>query len=354
QKSMIIQAKADYQRMKADLTNAELEYKRQTDLLEAGVGTKSAYDAAKARRDEAVATLDGGDARIKQLESAVQDATVAITRAKANYESASGRVKQAEANVKAQRDMFQRTTKYAPADGVISDISAKEGQFALASFSSTGLMIINDMSKVNVEVKVDETDIKDVKLDQPAKVKVDALGEREISGKVVQIAASAITRSGQSIAQTTGSQEAKDFIVKIQLDMDDDLRTKLRPGMSATAVITTQTREGILAIPLASIVQREDELTDAQKKAAASSGEKAKPKERQGVFVVKAGKAIFTPIETGITGDTDIEVLSGLNESDEIVIGPFKQLRTLKTNAEIKRETATTTKKPETADSDKK
>src|SRR5581483_6200528 len=177
QKSMLIQAKADYQRMKADLTNAELEYKRQTDLLEAGVGTKSAYDAAKARRDEAVATLDGGDARIKQLESAVQDATVAITRAKANYESASGRVKQAEANVKAQRDMFQRTTKYAPADGVISDISAKEGQFALASFSSTGLMIINDMSKVNVEVKVDETDIKDVKLDQPAKVKVDALGE---------------------------------------------------------------------------------------------------------------------------------------------------------------------------------
>jgi HlyD family secretion protein len=322
-------------------------------MLEAGVGTRSAYDAAKARVEGARASVEGGKARIEQIDSSIQDAQVAVARAKSNYESVMQRVKQSEAGLNSQRDMFQKTTKYAPADGVVSDIAAKEGQYALASFSSTGLMIVNDMSQVNVEVKVDETDIKDVKLDQPAKVKVDALGEKEIAGKVVQIAASAITRSGQSIAQTTGSQEAKDFIVKIQLELNDDLRAKLRPGMSATAVITTQTRENILAIPLASIIQREEEQNKdnkdktAQAPPANASGDKTKPKERQGVFVVKANKVIFTPIETGITGETDIEVLGGLNENDEIVVGPFKQLRTLKANAEIKREANNGQKKPD-------
>jgi len=356
QKSMLLQAKSDLDRMNADLINAEADYKRQTDMLEAGVGTRSAYDSAKARVEGARASVEGGKARITQIQSSIEDAQVAVARAKSNYDSVQARVKQSEASLSSQRDMFQKTTKYAPADGVVSDIAAKEGQYALASFSSTGLMIVNDMSQVNVEVKVDETDIKDVKLDQPAKIKVDALGEKEIVGKVVQIAASAITRSGQSIAQTTGSQEAKDFIVKIQLELNDDLRAKLRPGMSATATITTQTRENILAIPLAAIVQREEEQPKDQNKDKAAApaaptttaGEKTKPKERQGVFVVKANKVIFTPIETGITGETDIEVLGGLNENDEIVVGPFKQLRTLKANAEIKREANNGQKKPDT------
>src|SRR6185369_11761549 len=259
QRSQLLQVKSDLDRMKADLINSEADYKRQTDMLEAGVGTRSAYDSAKARVEGARASVEGGKARIEQIESSIKDAQVAVARAKSNYESVMQRVKQSEASLSSQRDMFQKTTKYAPADGVVSDIAAKEGQYALASFSSTGLMIVNDMSQVNVEVKVDETDIKDVKVGQSAKIKVDALGEKDITGKVVQKAASAITRSGQSIAQTTGSQEAKDFIVKIQLELTDDLRAKLRPGMSATATITTQTRESILAIPLAAIVQREED-----------------------------------------------------------------------------------------------
>jgi HlyD family secretion protein len=208
----------------------------------------------------------------------------------------------------------------------------------LASFSTTPLLTVADMSQINTEVKVDETDIADVQVGQKAKVKVDALGDFEIEGEVIEKGASAITRSGQTIAQSANTQEAKDFIVKIKLNPTPQVREKLRPGMSSTAVITTATVSEVLTAPLQAIVPREapkdQQPTDEQ-------GGSAKKKEVEGVFIfTKDGRAHFTPITTGIKGDQEIEIKSGLNEGDEIITGPYKTLRTLKDKDQVKREAA--------------
>ena len=231
------------------------------------------------------------------------------------------------------------------------------GTFAIANFQSTPLLIIADMSVINVEVRVDETDIANVAVGQKVKIKVDALGDREIEGEVVEKAASAVTRTGQTIAQTTvaGSQEAKDFKVVIRLTgMIDEVRDRLRPGMSATAVITTDRREKVITVPLQSLVERDQKSgkeaasgqtgsqTDSQTGNQAGNQKDRKP--QKGVFTVENNKAVFAPVETGITGENDIEVKSGLTEGKEIITGPYRALRTLKTDQAIKREDKT--KKP--------
>ena len=175
---------------------------------------------------------------------------------------------------------------------------------------------------------------------------MDALGEREIEGEVIEIAATALTRSGQSIAQTatSGSQEAKDFKVVIRLtNMAQEVRDALRPGMSATAVITTERRENIIAVPLQALVERDPQQLKTGGAAAAPAEGQAQqsPKDKKpikGLFVVENNKTVFKPVETGITGENDIEILSGLNEGVEIVTGPYRQLRTLKPDQTIKRE----------------
>jgi HlyD family secretion protein len=195
-----------------------------------------------------------------------------------------------------------------------------------------------------------------VAVGQKAKVKVDALGEIEIEGDVVEKAASAVNRSGQTIAQTTTqrSQEAKDFKVVIKLvNMKDDVRERLKPGMSATAVITTDRRENVIAVPLQALVERDpSQLKGANpggknqgqpqgqaQAQAQGQGQNAKDKKPvKGVFTVNQDKVVFTQVETGITGDSDIEIKSGLEEGKEIITGPFRQLRTLKDDQKIKRE----------------
>jgi HlyD family secretion protein len=208
-------------------------------------------------------------------------------------------------------------------------------------------MFIVNMSTINVDVNVDETDIANVKVDQKAKVKVDALGETEIEGQVIEIAQTAKTRSGQTIAQTatTGSQEAKDFKVIIRLvNLKDEVRDRLRPGMSATATINTDRRENVISVPLQALVERDpDQIkkTGSGAGPAPAAGQNQNPKDKKpvkGVFVVQNNKTVFTPVETGITGENDIEIKSGLNEGQEIVTGPYRQLRTLKNDQAIKRE----------------
>lgn len=332
-------AQADLERAKVDRTNAEIELKRNTELVEAGINSKSAFDTAKARYDSAVATVNSAESRVKQQEVQVKDAEIRVSQAKANLAASQARVAQSQAQLRSQTDLLAKTTQYSPINGVIANLPIQVGTFATANFQSTPLMIIADMSLINVEVRVDETDIKNVKVGQIAKIKVDALGEREIEGQVAETAASAITRTGQNIVQTqtAGNQEAKDFKVVIRLiNLGEDIRNALRPGMSATATITTDRRESVVAIPLQALVEREQ---PADKNApAAPAGDKKDRKPQKGVFTVENNKAKFVPVETGITGENDIEIKSGLKESTEIIIGPYRQLRTLKDDTVIKRE----------------
>jgi HlyD family secretion protein len=339
-------SQADLERAVVERNNADIELKRQTNLLESGIAARSAYDTAKMRFDSATASVNAAKARVEQSEVQVKDAEIRVKQARTAIDASQARVAQQQASLSQQSDLLRKTTQYATIDGVVGGPIVQVGTFALANFSSTQLMLIADMSTINVDVNVDETDISNVKMDQKAKVKVDALGETEIEGQVIEIAQTAKTRSGQTIAQTatSGSQEAKDFKVVIRLvNMSDEVRDRLRPGMSATAVIGTDRRENVITVPLQALVERDPQQIKSESGSGSTpaAAQNQNPKDKKpvkGVFVVENNKTVFAPVETGITGENDIEIKSGLKEGQEIVTGPYRQLRTLKPDQAIKRE----------------
>lgn len=350
-RSSLNSSQADLERAKVDQANAEIELKRNTELVESGISSKSVYDNSKARYDSATASVNAAKARVAQSENQVQEATLRVEQSKANLRASQARVAQQQASLRSQSDFLRKTTQYASINGVIAGKPIDIGTYALANFSSTPLVIIADMSTINVEVKVDETDIANVKVGQRVAVKVDALGEKEIEGEVVEKAASAVTKSGQNISQTatTGTQEAKEFKVVVKLiNLNDEVRDRLRPGMSATATVYTDKRENIIAIPLQALVERDPVQLDSEGKAdkeakptptpspTTSPAPGDKKKTVKGVFLVKDKKAVFAQVETGITGENDIEIKSGLTGSEELITGPYRQLRALKNNTVIK------------------
>jgi HlyD family secretion protein len=342
-------AQADLERAKVEQANAAIELKRRTELVEDGIETRSTYDSAKARYDSA-ASVNAAKARVAQVQSQITDAQLRVDQAKASLRSAQARVAQQQANLRSSTDFLNKTIQTATIEGVIANKPIDVGTFATANLQSTPLVIIADMSTINVEVRVDETDIANVHPGQRAKIKVDALGEKELEGEVIERAASAVTKSGQNISQTatSGTQEAKEFKVVIRLsNLTEELRDRLRPGMSATATVFTDKRENVIAIPLQALVERDPNQIDQEGKA----GKEAKPtptpstgaaaekkKTVKGVFLVKDNKAVFTPVETGITGENDIEITSGLSGNEMLITGPYRQLRTLKNNSVIKLE----------------
>jgi HlyD family secretion protein len=282
------------------------------------------------------------ESRVAQLREQEKSAELGVKQAQAALESTEGRLKQAESVLGQQADFLKKTTEYAPIDGVVSSLPVKVGEFALANFSTTPLLTIADMSEINAEINVDETDVASVVIGQLTKVKVDALGETEIEGKVFEKAASAVRRdTGQVVQQGTNTQEAKDFVVKIRLSPTAEIAKKLRPGMSATAIITTATVDEALAVPLQAIVPRDAPASSGQDSGqdqATATGVTHK-KEIDGVFMLqKDNRAHFVPVQTGIKGDQEIEIKGGLNQGDEIVTGPYKTLRSLKDNDPVKRE----------------
>ncbi|MGA9773648.1 MAG: efflux RND transporter periplasmic adaptor subunit [Blastocatellia bacterium] len=335
-KAALAAAESDLERLRVDLQYNENEYKRNEELVEKGIITKSQFDQYKSRVDQAKALANAQQSRINQIKVQVKDAELAVDRAQAALNSSQQRVQQGQAQLAQQADQLKKTTRFSPIDGVVSSLPVKVGEYALASFSSTPLLTVADMSQINAEIKVDETDIADVQVGQKARVKVDALGDIEIDGDVIEKGASAITRSGQTITSSANSQEAKDFLVKIKLNPTPEIAAKLRPGMSATSVITTATIDNVLTVPLQAIVPHE--LPKDQQPEQPAGGGAQKKKEVEGVFVFENGRAQFREVVTGIKGDQEIEIKSGPKENEEIIIGPYKTLRTLKDGDQIKRE----------------
>ena len=321
-----VAADAGFNRARADAERTKLDWERAEGLYNQGLIPKSQYDSSKA---------------------AYEAATAALAQTKAQRESAQGRVGQARATLTGASDRLSKTSYVAPFDGVITNLPVREGEnvvIGIQNAPGSTLMTIADLSVITAEVKVDETDIVNVKLGQAADVTIDAIPNKTFKGHVTEIGNNAIIRStGISTQQTTvGSQEAKDFKVVVTLD---EPPPNLRPGLSTTAKVTTATKSGILAIPIQALtIRSEDELkSDAEKnKGSVEAAPKASDKKKeeiQGVFVVGADKkAKFVKVETGITGTTDIEVVSGLKEGDEIVTGSYKVLRTLRNGAGVKKE----------------
>jgi len=331
-------AQADLNRARADHERTQQDYSRAEGLYKAQLISKAEYDSRKNAYESAEAGQAQAEARIAQF--------------KAQRESAGGRVNQARATLTRASDVLSKTVYSAPFDGVVTNLPVREGETVVIGIQNSPgstLMTIADLGLITAEVKVDETDIVNVKLDQSAEVTIDAIPGKTFKGKVTEIGNMAVIRStGLATSQTTaGSQEAKDFKVVVTLE---DPPANLRPGLSATAKITTASRSLILVIPIQALTIRQK--SDLEKKAEKGSAEAAPPaksekkEELQGVFVVKDNKAEFVKVETGITGVTEIEVLSGLKENDDIVTGSYRVLRTLRNGAGVKKEKVSE-KKPE-------
>ena len=332
----VTSAKAEITRAEADLARAKQNFERAEKGNAQGVIPKEAFERAKADYDISNAQLTAAKARLSQAEA--QAAQVLKQR-----DSASARIAQQRSSLIRARDQYSKATIRSTLDGVITYLPVNEGEIAIVGVQNqpgTVLMTIADMSVITAEVKVDETDIVNVKIGQEAKIKVDALGDKVLMGHVSEVGNSALTRTGGTATTTSGtSQEAKDFKVVVTLD---DPPQELRPGLSATATIVTATRQKALTAPIQALTIREfddDKATQpsAASGSASSAADKNKKKiEKEGVFTLKDGNALFRQVKTGITGTTDIEILEGLNENDEIVTGPYQVLRTLKDNTKIK------------------
>ena len=333
----VASAKAEITRSEADLARAKQNFSRAEQMTREGLIAKEQYDRAKADFDISSAQLNAAKARLAQAEA--QEAQALTQRA-----STALRIAQQRAALTRARDQFSKTTIRSTLDGIITNLPVNEGEIAIVGIQNqpgTTLMTIADLSIITAEVKVDETDIVNVRLGQEARIKVDALGDRMLLGQVTEIGNSALARTTSSSIGTSGTgQEAKDFKVVITLD---DPPPELRPGLSCTATIETATRQQIVTAPIQALTIREFDPADpiAQSTGAvAVTGPAArankKKVEKEGVFVINNGVAFFRPVKTGITGTTDIEIVEGLTENDQIVTGPYQVLRTLADNARVK------------------
>ena len=339
-------AQADLLLQRANLEKAKLDWERGQGLFKDGLIPKQDFDQRKTGYDAAVAQVDSSRARVLSLKAVLDQ-----TRAQVN---------QGRAVLVRSKDILQKTTYTSPINGIVSYLPERVGDYVVMGMQNANgsfIMTLSDMSIVTAEVKVDETDIVSVKMGQDADVTIDAVPGKVFKGKVTEIGSQAVLRtSGLATTQSTASnQEAKDFKVVVTISNPPE---NVRPGLSTTAKIKTAEKKNVLAIPIQALaVRTRKDLEEAAKNAKKESGVtlaappppaagEPKKDEVQGVFVIKGKKAIFRPVETGITGVTDIEVTKGLQQGDEIVVGSYKALRTLKPESNVKIDNSAT-KKPD-------
>ena len=331
-------AEANVDHAKADLEQKKLDWDRAQALYKDGIMAKQDFDAKKAAYDLDVAS--------------VAQAVAQLNQSKAQTDSARGHVQTQVAMLRSDQNILDLTKAVAPFDGIVTNEPVREGETVVEGIQNTEgstFMTLADMSIVTAEVKVDETDIVNVQLGQPADVTVDALPGKVFKGHVTLVGDQALLRStGIATSQsTTGTEEAKDFKVVVTLDAPS---SDLRPGLSCTARITTAHKTGVLALPIQALTLRDPAAMAAESKGGVQAASTAPAPDRstqaevQGVFLAEKDahgrlRAKFVPVTTGITGATDIEVLSGLNSGQEVVTGPYMMLRGLNNGALLKRDT---------------
>src|SRR5882724_8416882 len=352
-RQQLVSSQTSVDRAQVDLNTAQRELKRNTDLIEAGVASRAEYDAARDRYDQAKIALDTARANLESQKIAVKEAQeranqqrMAVQEAKTSIKSSEMRANQQQALLRGQTSQRSKATQVSPLNGVIAYIPTRVGEYAVSALSSTPLMTIADMNTINVEVNVDETEISNVEVGQQAKVKVDALGDKEIKATVIQKNPLAVSKSDTTggLSNRVNVQEAKEFKVTLELDksMPDEIKNGLRPGMSSTATITTKTKNNVIAVPLEAIVEKQPNASPSPSASIAGSvptpPSSEKPKSLKGVYTLNGNKVKFVEVTTGITGEADIEILSGVKSGDEVVRGPSRVLKTLKDGMTIKRQ----------------
>ena len=292
--------RAQIQSLRADLIRAEAVknrdksyYERQVKLFDSKLISTESLESAKAQYDIS----------------------------KAQYEAILFQIKQAQASLQSTLDNLEKTVYNAPIDGVITSLRVEEGETALVGTMNnpgTILMTIADLSVMEVEVEVDETDVVGVKIGHTAEVRVDAFPDEPIKGTVTEVGSSALEK-------LTVAEESKDF--KVVITLEDPLEN-LKPGLSASADIITARKDDVLAIPISALALREKE----------GESTTIESEQEEGVYVVQENRVRFTPVQKGIMGELKIEIISGLEEGQEVVVGPYSALRQLKDEMLVKAE----------------
>ncbi len=330
----VLTLEATLARTKADLDRYDADFKRGEELYQSGLIPKSDYE-------QRLAAIQGQKAATAEDESRIVQAKAQLSQLSAQYLSAQKKIAQAQAALNRTADILKKHETIAPIAGLVTYLPVRVGETVVPGVQNSAastIMTIADMSIVTAEVKIDETDIVNIKLGQPAEITVDAIPNKTFVGHVIEIGNTAILRSTGLAASTssTSSQEAKDFKVVVAMDSPPD---EIRPGLSCATKITTATRKSATAIPIQALTSRTkgDLIPDKDKPIDPDPATvKANKEELQGVFVVNGPKAEFRKVETGITGATEIEVLSGLNPGDQILTGSYQTIRTIKNGAVIK------------------
>jgi HlyD family secretion protein len=315
-------AQSDLLQAQANLEKAKLDWNRGQQLYQDGLIPKQDYEQRKTTYDAQFAAVDS--ARSHVLSS------------KASLDQMRSQVSQGRAVLVHTEDILHKTTYTSPINGIVSYLPERVGDYVVPGIQNSNGSFLMTLS-----------DIVNVKIGQDADVTIDAIPGKTFKGRVTEIGSQAVLRtSGLATTQsTTSNQEAKDFKVVVTLS---DPPENLRPGLSTTAKIRTAEKKNVLAIPIQALaVRTRKDLEEAAKNAKSSSGVTLaappppapgdpKKDEIQGVFVVNGKKAIFRPVDTGISGVTDIEITKGLQKGDEIVVGNYKALRTLKPESGVK------------------
>jgi HlyD family secretion protein len=324
--------------LKLDSTQYEANTERDRAFIQSSqaelIKTEMTLQKNRSFYDRQKNLYDNGLISKEQLEQA----KVQLDISDASNRSVRFQIQQAQASLKSTLDNLSKTVFTSPIDGVITSLRVEEGEMAITGTMNnpgTVLMTIADLSIMEVEVEVDETDVIGVQLGQTADIRVDAFPNQTIKGKVTEIGSSAI----QKLGTTASTQESKDFKVVVTLENPSKL---LKPGLSASADIITAEKKQVLAVPISALVLKEKKIE------AAATTEPTKDKkdtEEEGIYVVENSRAKFVPVKKGVMGELMIEIVSGLNEGQNIVVGPYDALRQLKDGVLIKPEAKKTEEK---------
>ncbi len=300
---------------------------------------EASFVQAQASRDQARRNLERAKQLKQQNPNLISDeqldqAQTAFNVAEAVANSAQHQVDQARAGVQESRDQLSKTHLVAPMTGRITRLAVEEGEVAVpGTFSKdVGLLLtVSDLSVIQTKVNVDETDVVRVKLGDSVEVSIDAFPDTVFVGRVTKIANSALLAQAAASAATGTNDRAVDYEVEITLTNPP---ADVRPDLSATARIVTDTRKQALAIPIIALTVRENTpVTPETRRDTAQTGKK---KDTEGVFIVVNGKATFRPVQVGIAGDEYFEVLGGVKDGEQIVAGPYQAIRDLKEGSPVR------------------
>ncbi len=303
--------------------------------------TRSREAAAQAKRDLDRVASQFREGIISEAEN--DRARSTYDQALASAQRAERQVAQARADLAAAADSLEKTEIRAPMNGIVTRRNVEQGEVVVTGTmnnAGTQLMTISDMSTVEAVLEVDQTDVPQLKVGQPAQVVIDAFPGETFPGVVSEIGSSPIRGTTQSGGQATGT----DYEVKVTLSQHPK---GVRPGLTVTSDITTDTRTGALAVPIGALVLRRPEPAGGTAPAGGGAQQPqtdstpkpetvaSRARDIEGVYVVEAGKVAFRPTKAGIKGEMDIEIVEGVAEGDEIVVGPFRALRELKPGAQV-------------------